>query len=220
MGDGAQRNTTSAHVDVASDPDELARREAENGLRQADLALEVIRTHVRDRERPFKLRSSLLLQLHEVAMKGVHPLAGTFRNSPVKIGGSQHQPPPHLSVADEVNDLCDYVNRNWCDRTAIHLCAYVLWKLNWIHPFADGNGRTARAVAYVILSVKLNSLLPGSKTIPDQIADDKSPYYDALENADLALKQRGEIDVSALEQMLSAMFAKQLLAAIDEAESG
>jgi fido (protein-threonine AMPylation protein) len=34
------------------------------------------------------------------------------------------------------------------------------------HPFADGNGRTARAVAYVVLGIKLDSLLSGAPTIP------------------------------------------------------
>jgi hypothetical protein len=28
------------------------------------------------------------------------------------------------------------------------LAAYGLWRLNWIHPFVEGNGRTARAVCY------------------------------------------------------------------------
>jgi Fic family protein len=76
--------------------------------------------------------------------------------------------------------MCDYVNQNW-GRSALHLAAYVLWRINWIHPFADGNGRTARAVSYILLSIKLDSLLPGTKTIPDQIAADKKPYYAALE---------------------------------------
>jgi hypothetical protein len=35
------------------------------------------------------------------------------------------------------------------DATAIHLAAYLMWRLNWIHPFADGNGRTARMTSYV-----------------------------------------------------------------------
>lgn len=112
--------------------------------------------------------------------------------------------------------MCEYVNENWKDSSAVHLCAYVLWKLNWIHPFSDGNGRTARAIAYVVLSAKLDSLLPGSPTIPEQIAEDKKPYYTALEAADLGHKA-GNVDVSALEQMLEAMLAKQLLSAAKEA---
>ena len=76
--------------------------------------------------------------------------------------------------------MCDYINNHWNDMSAVHLCAYVLWKLNWIYPFSDGNGRTARAVAYVVLSIKLDSLLPGAPTIPEQIAGNKTPYYKAL----------------------------------------
>jgi Fic family protein len=88
--------------------------------------------------------------------------------------------------------------------------------MNWIHPFADGNGRTARAASYVVMSIKLDSLLPGTPTIPEQIASDKKPYYDALEEADKAWAS-GRIDVSALESLLSDMLAQQLLNAAKEA---
>jgi len=91
--------------------------------------------------------------------------------------------------------------------------------LNWVHPFADGNGRTARAISYIVLSIKIDGLLPGTKTIPDQIAADKTPYYDALEKADAAWKAGERVDVSALETMLSGMLANQLLQAAKEAET-
>jgi Fic family protein len=133
----------------------------------------------------------------------------------VKIHGSLHQPTEPAFVADEVQSLCEYVNANWT-KSAVHLVAYVLWKMNWIHPFADGNGRTARAVSYVVLSIKLDSLLPGTPTIPEQIAADKDPYYKALEEADRAWTGN-KIDVSALESLLSHMLAKQLLNAAKEA---
>jgi Fic family protein len=210
------RHSVAETAALLTDPDEIARREAENGLRQFDLALEIIRAHVKDRERPFRLRSSIVLRLHKAALEGLHALAGTWRNTPVKIGGSGHQPPAEAFVSEEVELMCTYVNDNWKDRSAVHLCAYVLWKLNWIHPFSDGNGRTARAVAYVVLSIKLDSLLPGSPTIPEQIAGDKKPYYSALEAADNALKG-GNVDVGELENMLEGMLAKQLLNAAKEA---
>ncbi len=210
------RHSIADAAAVLTDVDEIARREAENGIRQFNLALEIIRAHVKDAERPFRLRSSIILRLHKAALDGLQQLAGTWRNTPVKIGGSGHQPPEEAFVSEEVELLCDYVNDNWSSMSAVHLCAYVLWKLNWIHPFSDGNGRTARAVAYVVLSIKLDSLLPGAPTIPEQIAGDKTPYYAALEAADLALKA-GTIDVSNLESMLEGMLAKQLLNAAKEA---
>ena len=213
------RHSIAETAAVLTDADEIARREAENGIRQFNLALEIIRTHVKDADRPFRLRSSIILRLHKAALDGLHQLAGTWRNTPVKIGGSGHQPPDEAFVSEEVELMCDYVNDHWNDRSAVHLCAYVLWKLNWIHPFSDGNGRTARAVAYVVLSIKLDSLLPGAPTIPEQIAGDKTPYYTALESADLGLKS-GQIDVSNLEKMLEGMLAKQLLNAAKEASGG
>jgi Fic family protein len=141
------RHSVAESPALLSDPDEIARREAENGLRQFSLALEIIRTHVKDAERPFRLRSSVVLRLHKAALDGLHQLAGTWRNTPVKIGCSGHQPPEEAFVSEEVEALCTYVNNHWNDKSAVHLCAYVLWKLNWIHPFSDGNGRTARVVA-------------------------------------------------------------------------
>jgi len=69
---------------------------------------------------------------------------------------------------------------------------------------------------YVVLSIKLDSLLPGSPTIPEQIAGNKTPYYDALEAADKHLAS-GTVDVSELEEMLGGMLSTQLLSAAKEA---
>lgn len=214
-----ERHTSTKQVELVTDPDEKARREAENGIRQTELALEIIRNFVKDKERPFRLRQSLLLQLNAVALQDIHVFAATYRNGSATVHGSNHEPPPAFRVADDTADLCEYVNTHWTDKSAIHLAAYTLWRVNWVHPFADGNGRTARAASYIVLSIKLDGLLPGTKTIPDQISEDKTPYYDALEKADAVWKQSRRVDVFALEQMLSAMLANQLLQAAKEAET-
>jgi Fic family protein len=210
------RHSFAEQAELISDPQEKARREAENGVRQFNVAVEIIRSHIRDSERPFRLRSSTILQLHQQALAGIHPLAGTFRNTPVKISKSKHQPSDAIFVSEEVEGLCRYVNDHW-DKDAVHLAAYVLWRLNWIHPFADGNGRTARIVSYVVLCIKMDSVLPGSPTIPDQIADDKTPYYDALEAADGALRESGIVKLDAMEAMLRGMLANQLYSAVQNA---
>ncbi len=210
------RHSEAEDVALISDPDLVARKEAENGLQQFALALDIIRSHVKDTERPFKLRAGPILQLHRAALEGLHRLAGTFRNTPVTIHGSRHQPPEPAFVADEIQVLCEYVNNNW-SKSAVHLGAYVLWKMNWIHPFADGNGRTARAVSYVVLSIKLDILLPGTPTIPEQIAVNKTPYYEALEQVDKAWAS-GVVDVSVLEPLIGGMLAQQLINAAREAD--
>jgi Fic family protein len=64
--------------------------------------------------------------------------------------------------------------------------AYILWRLNWIHPFAEGNGRTARAVAYLVLSVQFGRELPGEITLVERMSQRKRDYWHALEAADRA----------------------------------
>jgi Fic family protein len=96
------------------------------------------------------------------------------------------------------------------------LAAFVLWKLNWIHPFTDGNGRTSRALSYLVLCVRLGVHLPGTNAIPEQISTNKHPYYEALEKADVAALE-GRVDVSVLEEYLSSLLAKQLLSVLESA---
>src|SRR3954454_12567738 len=100
------------------------------------------------------LRPSLLLDLNRRAIDGLSQFAGLYRPGPVKIQKSKHQPPGAHLVPELVEHMCDYVNDNWNISTAVHLAAYTSWRVNWIHPFTDGNGRTARAAAYTVLCIK------------------------------------------------------------------
>jgi hypothetical protein len=65
------RESVAVVPELITDPAEKAKREAENGIRQFYLAVEIIRAHVKDGERPFRLRSSHLLQLNQVALNGL-----------------------------------------------------------------------------------------------------------------------------------------------------
>lgn len=159
--------------------------------------------------RKFRLLTSEILQLHKTPMDGIETFAGTYRPGPVEIGVSSHVPPAAHLVPSLMEDMCTYVNTRWSRRTALHLCAYVMWRMNWIHPFTDGNGRTARVTAYIVLCAKLGHELPGVKTVPEQIAADKRPYYDALESADRAAK-RGKLQLDQMEALLERYLAKQL----------
>jgi len=117
-----------------------------------------------------------------------------------------------------VEEMCDWVNENFLSRSALFLCAYVMWRLNWIHPFTDGNGRTSRAIAYLILCARLGDRLPGRNTVPEQIAANRTPYYNALEAAD-AGEKAGVPDLSALEGLLKEQLAIQLRDAWEAAQS-
>jgi Fic family protein len=210
------RHSQSRDAELITDPEELARQEARNGLRQFDAVVEMVEYFLHP-ERPFRLRPSQLLHLNRVALEGISSYAGNWRPAGIEIGGSRHQPVGAHQVPEMVEDLCDYVNDHWHKRNALHLSSYVMWRLNWIHPFTDGNGRTSRATSYLVLCIKIGYLLPGKKTIPDQIAEDRTPYYKALEAADEAWR-RGEIDLTAMEELLSGMLAQQLVAVHEDAK--
>lgn len=203
--------------ELITDPQLKAEREARNALKQFDIAKQIIDDFIQQPERKFRLRPSIVQQLHRAALDGISAFAGNWRPADVTIEGSEHRPGGAHLVAEQVEEMCDYVNTNWESRSPIHLAAYVLWRLNWIHPFDDGNGRTARMVSYVVLCVRLGFQLPGRYTIPEQIAENKKPYYDALEAADRALKDGGT-DVSPLESLLTSMLAKQLLGIYERAK--
>jgi Fic family protein len=91
-----------------------------------------------------------------------------------------------------------------------------MWRHNWIHPFAGGNGRTSRGVSYLVLSVRLGFVLPGKNTIAQQIEKRRDTYYDALKTADQA-EREGKIDVSQMEELLSNMLGAQLLSVHSQA---
>lgn len=195
--------------------DSKTNREIENGFRQFDLTIDIIKYHTQP-DRPFALRIPLILNLHKEAVVGIEKDAGFIRKTEVGIHGSAHSPPPPHLVSTYLTEFCDFLNNNWHEQTAFFLSAYAMWRLNWIHPFSDGNGRTSRALSYAILCIKLGYMLPGSPAIPQQIEEDNAHYIAALEAADAAARET-RLDVSELEKMIRAMLARQLLSVIDAA---
>jgi Fic family protein len=91
-----------------------------------------------------------------------------------------------------------------------------MWRMNWIHPFFGGNGRTARAVSYLVLCASLGFRLPGTTIIPDYIVTARAAYIDALQEADAAWDEN-RLDLSAMERLLESLMAKQLLNVIHQA---
>ncbi len=215
MGNG-ERHSIAVHPSLITDPVEEAKRESENAVAQFDRVLDLIDEVVRD-ARPFRLRPSKILDLHRIALEGLSLYAGNFRPDEVKIGESDHIPPGAHLVAGLIEEMCDFVNDSFESGHALRLCAYVMWRLNWIHPFTDGNGRTSRALAYFVLCAKIGYRLPGHETLPEQIAANKAPYYDALETGDKRWAD-GELDLSALEALLDQCLAKQLLSVYEDAK--
>lgn len=214
-----QTTARQSSIDAIADEDELVKdedrvalMEATNGLLQFDEVLRIAETAIKTGQ--FQLTPETVKELNRLAVQNIRRSAGQFRTIPISITNTEHQPPPANQVSSHVVEMCDYVNQQWRKRgddlqDALHLAAYVMWRLNWIHPFRDGNGRTSRAVSYLVLTVRLRQILGGQPTIADQIVDNKDPYYKALDDADAAWKD-GRLDLSTMENLLNRLLENQL----------
>jgi Fic family protein len=152
-----------------------------------------------------------LWALNYAAVANIAQFGGRFREEPVYVGS--HIPPRFEEVPHLMDLFFSFIHENWTVKglgdhpTA--LAAYALWRLNWIHPFVEGNGRTARAACYYLICMKYGALLPGRKIVPERIRENRQPYYDALKAADLAWHE-GHLDVSVMADYLEGLLLGQL----------
>lgn len=187
--------------------DQIADKESENGLLQFDRMFQLIEAAIEDGRVP--LTTEVVLDFQGLAVAGLEATAGRFREEWVGIDGTSHQPPRWEEVRQLVDAMCAYVNDHWAEEQALHLSAFVMWRLNWIHPFTNGNGRTSRVASYLVLCAALGVNLPGDHTVPEIIDDDKADYYRALDDADAHWKS-GQLNVSAMESVIERALTAQL----------
>lgn len=104
-------------------------------------------------------------------------IAGTYRDVEVAITASSHQPPLATEVPGKMADLIKWFRKDQSRLNPIELAAILHHKLVNIHPFADGNGRTARLLMNVIL-------LQTGYPLVIILKNDRRKYYDTLSLAD------------------------------------
>lgn len=179
--------------------------QAQNLLRQYDLMTNCIEIGLRQGPRAFD--KYMLWALNHVAVANISQFGGRFREEPVYVG--DHRPPHFKEVNDWMDRFITTVQENWYIWTRTELAAYGLWRLLWIHPFIEGNGRTARAVCYYLLSVRSGTLLGGRKIVPERIKETRSEYEAVLHEADAAW-DNGDLDFSAVEAYLARLLEAQL----------
>jgi Fic family protein len=149
-----------------------------------------------------------LWSLNAAAVSNIAQFGGRYREEPIYVG--DHIPPHFKDVPDLMDRCVSLIHENWSGADqSMELPAYVLWRMNWIHPFVEGNGRTARAASYYLICMAYGGLLPGTKIVPERIRENRIPYYAALKAADLAW-ENGHFDVSELTQYLTSLVKAQL----------
>jgi fido (protein-threonine AMPylation protein) len=182
--------------------------EVSNGNRQYDFLRSIVQASI-DMGKPF-ISSHILKALNFQAISCLHTNAGEYRPCEVRVG--QHQPPDWFRVQALMDDLVNTVNRNWVEADSIVLAAYVLWRLNHIHPFINGNGRTARAAAYFVLCVQAGGWLPGATILPELIRMHRARYVAALQQVDQSLAN-GQLDLAPLHTLLQELLNAQIASA-------
>ena len=156
------------------------------------------------------VRPDAVCRMHAIGMQDLIPSAGVYRDGPVAIENSKHTPPAFGDVPGLVDEMCATLARA-SDRTPLWLASYALWRLNWIHPFADGNGRTARALCHVVLSIHLKlPRMPPGPTLPERILREKLKYWRCLQEADSAYRRRRTVSVSHMEGFLGRLLRAML----------
>lgn len=181
------------------------RVQEKNLLRQYDLLTNCIEIGLKNHHTAFD--KYMLWALNHVAVANISQFGGRFREEPIYVG--DHLPPHFERVPELMDRFISFVHENWYTYSPTELAAYVLWRMNWIHPFIEGNGRTARAASYFVLSVRHGAVLGGRKIVPERIKDDRDDYEAALTDADQRWDQ-GHLDFSKMEEYLAALLQAQI----------
>jgi hypothetical protein len=154
-------------------------------------------------QRPY-ISETLLKALNFHAIACLHINAGEFRPCPVSVG--TYIPPEHFRVQALMDDFINQVNWAWSGADPVALAAFVLWRVNAIPPFINGNGRTARAASYYVLCAKLGGWLPGEVILPELLKRERAAYVAALKEAD----SRAPDGLAALHALMQRLLAEQL----------
>ena len=179
--------------------------EVANGNRQYDFIRSAVIASL-EIGRPF-LSQHLIKALNFQAITCLHTNPGEYRPCPVHVG--DYEPPAHYRVPALMDDFVNLVNRNWEQTDAVVLATYVLWRMNNIHPFINGNGRTARAASYFVLCVKSGGWLQGDPILPELIRRNREEYVAALKKADETF-HAGTLDLADLHGLVSKLLDAQL----------
>ena len=103
--------------------------------------------------------------------------AGTYRAGNVMITGSSHAPPEAHEIPHLMKQFINWMKSSSTRYHPVELAALAHHRLVHIHPFVDGNGRTARLLMNLLLMQQGYPLVAILK-------NDRKKYYDILDRAD------------------------------------
>lgn len=124
------------------------------------------------------ISETLIRLFHQIVMQDTdREWAGRYRNSSVIIGGADYKPPEAIEVPKLVEELVNWIRKNGNKFNPVEFAALIHYKLVAIHPFFDGNGRTARLLMNIIL-------MKAGYPLAIILKNDRKKYYNVLSRAD------------------------------------
>ena len=91
-------------------------------------------------------------QIHKLVLSRIDDeYAGQYRRTQVRITGAQHVPPESWEISQRMQEWQDWLRQAEHELHPVVLAAQAHHRLVAIHPFVDGNGRTARLVMNLVL---------------------------------------------------------------------
>lgn len=129
--------------------------------------------------------------IHAIVLKNIDATnAGVYRKENVVISGADHTPPDFTVVPDQMEDLIAHYQKDWNDLHPAERAALLHIDFVKIHPFVDGNGRTAR------LLQNFELMKHGFPPIVIK-KEHRLEYYDLLDKAHTRGETSGFITFSA-----------------------
>lgn len=147
--------------------------EAKNHKEALDFLYEMI-----EHNKNFTFSEHLIKELHSLIIQDIDKnIAGRYRDVDVFIAGTEHVPPSALDVPFKMRELTDWAKKNHNKMYIVEFAAIFHHKFVHIHPFQDGNGRTARLLMNIFL-------MQYGFPIAIIQKNDRQKYYRVLEMAD------------------------------------
>ncbi len=114
----------------------------------------------------------------KIGLRGAMPPGILFAVYDSKTGNPDYIPPEYSDIPELLDELVEYVNTT--DDHPLIVAAVVHYQLVTIHPFEDGNGRTARLLSGYIMD--LNGYgFNGIGSLEEYFAYDIDEYYESIQ---------------------------------------
>lgn len=114
----------------------------------------------------------------KIGLRGQMPPGVLFAVYDSETGTPEYIPPEYKEIPGLLDELVEYVNTT--DDHPLIIAAVVHYQLVTIHPFEDGNGRTARLLSGYILDVNGYGF-NGIGSLEEYYAYDIDEYYDSIQ---------------------------------------